>query len=167
MSPAVLLYGTGMALAAWIIHCLWWRIRRPRDDLRALAWCMAAAPVLIAVTLCAAGMLDGMAFPLALLLAEALGAAYLFWYPAAQAASPTMLIAIVAGRAGAHGFNRSALLQAISEERLTAETVDNLFRGRFARLDADGTVRLDGRGRRTLTWIRLLRRSAGLSDPKG
>lgn len=167
MSFAVLLYGIAMALVAWVVHCLWWRVRRPQDDLKALAWCMAAVPVVLMALLCSAGKLPVSSAFLSLFLAEALGAAYLFWYPAAQAVSPTMLIVLLAQRAGEAGLTENSLKEAVSEEVLTGETINNLFHEQFARTDPSGGIFLAARGRRTLKVIRWLRHSAGFTDPKG
>jgi hypothetical protein len=156
-----------MFLIAFILHVAWWNVSRPADDLRALALCMATVPLFVAGAFLLLSPADTAGLALALVMAWAMGIAYLFWYPAAQAASPTMLITILAQRAGKNGISAAAIAKAIPDEVLTGETLQNLFHEKFATIQSQGKVHLGPRGRRTLFIIRILRRCAGLAEPKG
>ena len=167
MGAAVFAWGFGMAAIAWIVHCAWWRLHRPKDDLLGLAACMLLVPAVMALALFFSESADSLFCLLAWFLASALGTAYLFWYPAAQAVSPTMLVAILAGRARDKGIGKDQLASILDEEMLTGDTLRNLLHEQFAREDPDGHLHLLPRGRRTMVSIRFLRHLAGFSDPKG
>lgn len=161
----------GMGLVFWcgafILHVVIWRMARPVDDLRALVAIFFIIPLVASVGAVYFGaqlLLDAV---LSLLLAWFIGAAYVFWYPAAQAASPTMLICVLVGKSGKNGYARDVLPEAISAELLTEDTFKNLFAERFASLEEVDAVRLAPRGRRTLKGIRAIRHLAGFQEPKG
>ena len=167
MSAAVFLWGIAFTSVAWLVHLVVWRVARPVDDLKVLALCMLAFPAGLAGIAWLCGLTGPEPLMLALILSESLGIAYVFWYPAAQAASPTMLITILARQAGPAGISEEQLGEALSGDKLAGESIANLFHEKFAVNDADGTVRLAPRGRRTLAVIRFLRRTAELDEPRG
>ncbi|NBD39205.1 MAG: hypothetical protein GVY10_11615 [Verrucomicrobia bacterium] len=168
MTWASLFLAAGIFIAALAVHVVWWRLHRPSDDLRALAMVMVAAPLAVTVgTGLLWGGIDLSQTAFSAIAAVSLGLAYLCWYPAAQAASPTMLLTLLAARKGTEGLSREEMEAALPEERLVNESVENLFHERFVRLDPEGRLWLDERGRRTLHVIRFLRRSCGLQDPRG
>lgn len=167
MGPAVLLSGPGLFGVAFLVHVLWWRLKRPGDDLKVLALCLCAVPLLACIGLVFITALKPAELALALVMAWSAGIAYLFWYPAAQAASPTMLITILAHRAGSGGISESSLKEAIPEELLAGQSIHNLFAEKFAVEEPAGTIRLAPRGRRTLLLIKRVRRAAGLKEPRG
>jgi hypothetical protein len=151
---------------AWGGHFLLWRLHRPKDDLGALAACMLGLPCVFAGALLLYGGFALATLAAALLLACCLDLAYLFWYPAAQAVSPTMLMTLLVAWRGGEGMTAEELREAIPETVLTADTFENLFAEGFAYLDGE-KVHLSARGRRTLKWILLLRRLAGFGEPRG
>jgi hypothetical protein len=166
MSPFLLLGGLAFWGVAFVCHVCLWRVRRPVDDLRALLVLFTVLPMVLA------GAAVCLGWPvtetgLALLLALALGAGYVFWYPAAQAASPTMLICVTIGDAGGAGCEPHDLRAAVCPDLLTRETFNNLFAERFATLEPGERVSLTSRGRRTLRLIQIFRRLAGFDEPKG
>lgn len=151
-------------LLCWLVHVVWWRIARPADDLKVLFALMVVGPAVVAAI--GAGWLCGptqAAF--AGLLAAAIGCVYCFWYPAAQAASPTMLIALLARRERARGIDLAQLQAALPEDKLVREGIDNLFHEAFAKSDENGRVYLLPRGQRTLAFIQRLRALAGYRLP--
>ena len=166
MSFSLLLTGLAFWVAAFLVHVVWWRVRRPVDDLRALFFLFTLCPMAAAGAALAAGM-SLTATALSLLLALALGAAYTCWYPAAQAASPTMLICVQVGASGKAGVDTARLKASLSADLLTRETFENLFAERFAVLEAGDRVRLAPRGRRALKLIQAFRWLAGFQEPKG
>ena len=167
MSIDIFITGFCSVLSGWLVHLAWWRIARPVDDLRALAVCMVLVPAALLAATFFLGFTDPVGLLLSLLLAGCLGSAYIFWYPAAQAASPTMLMTVIAARAGDRGCTGEAFRKQLPEELLSGNSLDSLVGERFASEDMDGRIRLAPRGRRTLVLIRLLRHSAGFDDPKG
>jgi hypothetical protein len=128
---------------------------------------MVLVPSFLMFALYLGGRMDLTEVILSMLLASSAGTAYVFWYPAAQAASPTMLVTILAGQAGKKGVTGEILKEALSEETLSGNSLQSLLDERFARQDDSGCLQLAPRGKRTLFIIRLLRRSAGFGDPKG
>jgi len=167
MDGIVFLVGAGAVLAGWLIHFAWWRVARPKDDLKALTLCMLVIPVLLSLGPLLLNRLGLGNSLLSLILAGSLGTAYIFWYPAAQAASPTMLITILAHRSGKEGISESMLKEALPEKVLSGNSIDSLLQEKFAVQEEGGGLILAPRGRRTLFVIRLLRRSAGFHNPKG
>jgi hypothetical protein len=165
MGAEVFLSAFGSVMVGWLVHFFWWRLERPKDDLRALAICMCLLPSAVLTAFFLAGWLGGIFLPL--LLALALGTAYLFWYPAAQAVSPTMLITLLVREAGDEGVDEEAIRDAIPEKLLSENLIDNLVEENFARRNLSGILELAGRGKRTLAIIRLLRNAAGYDDPRG
>ncbi len=169
MSWESFLLAAAAFLAGFAVHVALWRFRRPSDDLRALAAVILVGPALLAT---AGGTFllpesTGTETAFAALGALSLGLAYLCWYPAAQAASPTMVLTLLAGRAGDRGVTRREMEAALPEDRLVNEGLENLFHERFARIDPEGRLWLDKRGRRTLYLIRSFRRGCGFRDPHG
>lgn len=167
MSLAVIGLGILFWMTAFVVHVVVWWIRRPSDDLKALALIMGGLPLLQAGAAFAFFEMPGMDLLFSTLLGWSIGATYLFWYPAAQAASPTMLLCILIGAKGRHGEETGVIKSAISEDLLTRETFQNLFAERFASLEEPDSVTLAPRGRRTLYVIGALRALAGFKEPRG
>lgn len=167
MSFSILLWGLLFWALAFLSHFTLWRLQRPKDDLRALLLFFTLGPsVGGGAALCMGQPLDTTA--LSLLLAMALGAAYSCWYPAAQAASPTMLICVTVGAGGKAGIESARLKEILcSNDLLTRETFENLFAEHFAVVESGDRVRLAPRGRRTLRLIQAFRWLAGFKEPKG
>ncbi|MEX0325472.1 MAG: hypothetical protein AB3N33_05230 [Puniceicoccaceae bacterium] len=167
MSIEIFITGFSACLAGWLLHFAWWRLSRPVDDLRALVACLIVFPAAVLVVLFLLGTLTLQACFLSLILSTGLGSAYIFWYPAAQAASPTMLMTVIVARAGESGCSEEALQSVLTEETLSGNSLESLVGERFASEDTEGKLELAPRGQRTLKLIRLLRHSAGFEDPKG
>jgi hypothetical protein len=167
MNASVFIIGILAVLCGWLLHFVWWNVSRPRDDLMALAFCMILLPALVVSGVFVAGCSSPATWILSLMIAVSVGMAYVFWYPAAQAASPTMLITIMAREAGEAGLTESALNESLTEDVLSGNSLQSLVGERFAEVDADGKLQLASRGKRTLSVIRMLRHSAGFEDPRG
>jgi hypothetical protein len=167
MGIDIFIAGFSAFLVGWVLHVIWWRVSRPSDDLRALTICLLLISSTISLGFYAMDLLDGIGLFLTLILCLSLGIAYIFWYPAAQAASPTMLITIIAAESGRKGFGKETMRQRLSEDLLSGNSLDSLLDEQFAEEDDAGHLQLASRGRRTLAMIRLLRHAAGFADPKG
>ncbi len=166
MTSAALLWGIGAFLAGWLLHLAWWRVRRPADDLRALVLSVLVLPAL-------AGALA--AIPVQPTLPEllmgygvlgALGLAYSAWYPAAQAASPTMLIVLQLGHAGQRGLTATEITAAFDDDQLCRNLIRNLVDERFA-VERNGRLYPGPRGHRLLRALGGLRRCIGLKEARG
>jgi hypothetical protein len=167
MLLAVLTTALAALALPFAIHVLWWRLQRPKDDLKILALLIVAMPPLLALASLLVTQLSLAEGLLAFIASGLLGATYLFWYPAAQAASPTMLITLEARRHGAKGVSASELQACMPDEQLVREGIDNLFHENFAREHSDGHLSLTPRGQRTQGIITQLRKAAGFGAPKG
>lgn len=167
MSLAVIGFGFVFWMIAFAAHVVVWWIRRPADDLKVLGLMMGGLPLLQAGAAFVIFEVPGIDLVYSTLLGWSMGATYLFWYPAAQAASPTMLLCILIGAMGRRGEEVSVIKNAISGDLLTRETFHNLFAERFASLEEPDAVMLAPRGRRTLYVISALRALAGFKEPRG
>lgn len=167
MSLAVIGLGILFWMIAFVVHVVVWWIRRPSDDLKALALIMVGLPLLQTGPALVMFEVPAMDLFFSIALSWSIGATYLFWYPAAQAASPTMLLCILIGAKGKQGEETGVIKSAISGDLLTRETFQNLFAERFASLEEPDSVTLASRGRRTLYVISALRALAGFKEPRG
>jgi hypothetical protein len=151
-----------------LIQALIWNIHRPKDDLMVLVQlCVGVLILSSAVVLWKWPSLLSVAD---LAIAQAsylfLSAAYICWYPAAQAASPTMLIVMQIARTGELGCAQETLKSTFSEEQLCNASIEDLFGEGFATED-NGIIHLTPRGKRLLKGIRQLRSWVGLGAPRG
>jgi hypothetical protein len=167
MSLAVIGFGIAFWAAAFLVHVVVWWIRRPADDLKVLGLIMGGLPLIQAGPALVMFEVPAMDLFFSILLSWSIGATYLFWYPAAQAASPTMLLCLLIGAKGKQGEEARAIKSVISGDLLTRETFHNLFSERFATLEGPDSVKLAPRGRRTLHVISALRALAGFKEPRG
>jgi hypothetical protein len=169
MTFEALLCGCLVFAIGFAAHVCWWRLARPADDFRALGLCLLLLPVLLAA-----------AFPLvwpqllslreavaAGLAAIAIGAIYIMYYPAAQAASPTMLLVLQIGRsAPLGGVSRASLRETFDNEILCRQSVANLVHEHFAG-ERDGKLFLAARGLFLLRMLNTWRSYLGLKYGSG
>lgn len=165
---AIFLGGTLFFLGL-AFHICWWRLRRPKDDIRALVASLLILPAVLAL-----GALASQALPSltgretvgAILVVFAIGATYIMYYPAAQAASPTMLVVLKIARTGAEGIREADLLAAFDDDLLCREGIENLAHQRFAQ-DRNGRLEVAPRGALLLRMLDLWRRALGLNQGRG
>src|SRR5271163_3184521 len=135
MTFRAIVVGLILFLVGLFVQVALWRLRRPRDDFRALALCLFVVPLGIELSLLAAGWKAPLTLReelTALALNVALAAIYIMYYPAAQAASPTMLVVVKIGRAGKKGISRVELMSAFDEHLMCRQGIDNLVHEHFA-----------------------------------
>jgi len=170
----------GISLATTFIglavHILWWRIRRPADDVRALALVMGVLPLLLSVTsywfflagpALLPGTLTGQIVPAAALaiMHGFIALVYMSCYTAAQAASPTVLIVLLA-RHDPAGVTKEYIESHLTDDLVCGNLVQAAIHEKFV-AEVDGALVLDSRGRGLRKMGRIARKLAGLSAPGG
>ena len=161
--------GLILFFSGFTFHVIWWRIARPHDDIRALILSFLVGPAVLA----------GLQFFFmpgygslretiaAVLVTVAIGAFYIMWYPAAQAASPTMLLVLqVAGAAKDGGATRTALRAAFDDELLCRQSISNLVHEHFAE-EREGKLFVAARGAFLLRMLNTWRGLLGLKYGSG
>lgn len=155
--------GFFLFLAALAGHVVLWRRRAPKRHVPALLGAFSV-PALMYAALAPARGCDLWSDLLAY---AALAAAYMQTYPAAQAQSPTLLIA-AALEAAPSGLSDEELSRALPREMLVGDRVaDLLAAGLVVPGSRPGTVRLAERGALLLPPFRLLRLILGLPEGRG
>lgn len=150
-------------LAALLGHVALWRRRAPKRHVPALLGAFGIPAAMYA----ALSPISGCLLAADLLAYAALAAAYMQSYPAAQAQSPTLLIALALARRPA-GMTEEELADAIPREKLVGDRVrDLLDAGLVEPGQTKGRVRLTGRGAALLPPFKALRLILGLPEGKG
>jgi hypothetical protein len=168
MTYATIFTAFACVFAGFIVHVVWWRVRRPKDDVRALFLCLVGLPLSLAV---ARGLVlfgdvlaeDGVAV---FVLAAILGGAYILTYPGAQAGSPSMLILLKLAEKSDGGMTRDELLASFSDADLCDETLASLVNEHFA-AHVDGRLTAAPRGQFLVRTCEVWRRVLGLGDGQG
>jgi hypothetical protein len=165
-----LLWGGALFGMGLVVHVIWWRVQRPKDDIAALGICLVLIPAVLLLS-CGGrvwyvGNIANLIVDLILILGlvVSLAAVYIISYPAAQAASPSMLIALRLASRGPEGMSVEELRRSLETAELCDETVPRLLDERFAHMQ-DGRLYLAERGRRLVRICGAWRRLLGL--PKG
>ncbi len=146
---SVLLWGLGVPTLVLIAQILFWRIRRPRSDNRALA-CMIGAAILgflvmSALPLPKASMLypdSFWAMLYALALASAVSLLYFITYATLEVKSPSTLI-VLAAKETTEGLTMESVAAFFSDEEFIGARIEGLERIRQVRRND---------GRLFLTW---------------
>jgi hypothetical protein len=136
------LFGTALFAALFLIHVAWWRLARPVKTAHALLRGLAlglgggvvAGPLLFALLALPydiASHLQG------LLMAAALGAAYIATYPALEVTSPTLAILDAITAEGPEGLDLRALEQRMDDSVLLAPRLADLLSEGLASLEGD------------------------------
>lgn len=160
--------GLVLFLIGFAVHVCWWRIARPIDDFRGLVACFVVAPVCLGGALWLAFPDYGSARELAGSALATLfsGGIYIMLYPAAQAASPTMLLVLRIARAGKAGETRQALGAVLDDATLSRKSIDDLVHERFA-AEVDGKLHIAARGAVLLKLLTTWRGLLGLEYGSG
>jgi hypothetical protein len=169
MTLLAILFGILLFVACFVPHVLWWRFSRPADDIRALVLCFIVMPSIAspAALFLLPGALTAREAGAGLMVAFAIGAFYIMWYPAAQAASPTMLLVLqVVRSASAGGATRASLNEAFDNELLCRQSIANLVHQHFAD-ERDGKLQIAPRGAALLSMLNAWRRFLGLKYGSG
>lgn len=164
-----ILLGLALFFIGFIVHVVWWRVARPNDDIRALILSFFVGPAVLAalqfILLPDYGSLRETVA--AVMVTVAIGAFYIMWYPAAQAASPTMLLVLQVARAASDGgATRTALRAAFDDELLCRQSISNLVHEHFAE-ERNGKLLVAARGAFLLRMLNTWRGLLGLKYGSG
>ena len=168
MTFAAIGWGFVLFLIGFAAHACWWRMARPLDDFRGLVICFLAGPVALAAGLWLLFPGQGSLRELAgcALVTLFNGAMYIMLYPAAQAASPTMLLVLRIAGAGTAGETREGLGAVLDGGTLSQKSIDNLVHERFAD-EVDGKLHIAPRGAFLLKFLTTWRGLLGLEYGSG
>ena len=167
MTFNAILIGLLLFVLGFAIHVAWWRLSRPKDDIRALAACFILFPAILSI----AGnggtsLLTSREWMAAYLCALLVSATYIMYYPAAQAASPTMLLVLEIARSSKTGATRQSIRNAFDSELLCRQGIENLVHEKFA-AEENGTLMIAPRGAVLLQFLNNWRRILGLQYGSG
>ena len=131
----ILLWGLGVPTAVLLLQIVWWRLHRPRNDVRLLATLLVCSLLAFVVLALSPGLAVALAIPegiLAVLYSLALGSAvsvlYLITYAGLEAKSPSTLIVLAAQ---------------LSDRGITGEEAEALFSdGEFIVQRVEGLVKI-------------------------
>ncbi len=163
----ILLWGLGVPTAVLVTQIVWWRIRRPLNDVRTLsAWLVFSLGIfgnlsLIPASSRALSMPEGIFAALyALALAGSVSVLYLITYAGLDAKSPSTLI-VVAAQESPNGLSRDQAEALFTNEEFIVERINGLVR--IGQLRREGeNIHLTLHGRLFLEAFLLPRRVMGL-----
>jgi len=174
MDLSILLYGVILFIACLTAHVLLWRVTLPRHRELALFSVFLILPLIafsVYLILVSIGGLEGGYVPetlragAILLLPYALSSAYILSYPAAEAISPTLVIALYLGKAGTW-VERRELEALFPEESILDPRINDLLESRLAALHGS-TLRITSRGRVLVFFFRVFMRFIGMRPGRG
>lgn len=174
IDTAILLYGATLFIACLIAHVLLWRVRLPVHRALALFFIFFVLPpmawsfysLLASMGAAPSGygpaLLRGAAI---LLLHYALSAAYILSYPAVEALSPTLVIALYLGESGAP-VPRGDLAALLPDESVLEPRIRDLVESRLVRLHGN-ELSLTPRGGALMSFFSLFRAFIGMRPGRG
>ncbi len=143
MTLFLIAIAVGATLAGVVIHIAWWRLQRPVDDARALAFIVGLVPLAFSVTSTLVMSLPDRPPLLSLGYLLLLGAlsmlhglfalVYMSCYTAAQAASPTVLVVLLARNSG-RGVSQAELADRLTDDLVCGDLVQAAVDEKFADL---------------------------------
>jgi len=174
MTTVILFSGLVIFLVCLLIHVTIWRIRFPKRPafmlffvfffLPLFAWLLYSFFVLIRVM--PAGYGPSLVYGAAILLLHfSLSSAYILSYPAVEAISPTLAIALFMGKTG-HEARFEELVRLFPDESILTPRIEDLVESRLIRLD-NGTLSLTLGGRILVYCFIGFRSFIGLKRGKG
>ncbi len=174
MDLSIIFYGVGIFIACLTLHVLLWRVRLPGHRELALFSVFFFIPLIVFVlylVLVYLGPLYQGQGPGPLrasaifLLHYALSSAYILSYPAVEALSPTLVIALYLGGAG-RWVERRELEALFPEESILDPRIKDLMESGLATLHGS-TLRITSRGRVLVFFFRVFRRFIGMRPGRG
>jgi hypothetical protein len=146
--------------SALCLHVVWWRVARPKNDLRALFTLFLVLPVLLALILAAASDRPAEDILAVLLLNLALSSAYVQTYPIFHAISPSLEILLLVNRSPG-GLTAEEIAGNFNDAHLVGSRVQDLLRTNLARLEG-GAYRLAPAGKAMIRSFLLYRKIIGM-----
>ena len=124
-----------------IIHVIWWRVKRPKDDILALTFSTIALPFFLTCIIwyqikplewsMKSATLEDLTQLIALAIIHFFaGFYYMGCYTAAQAASPTVLILLMSNQT-THGTTKIAIEKKLTDELVCGNLVEAAIHERF------------------------------------
>jgi hypothetical protein len=160
MSPSLLGLGLASFASTLCLHVLWWRISRPKNDLRALFALFLILPSVLALILAAASDWPAENILAVLLLDLALASAYVQTYPIFHAISPSLEILLLVNRAPG-GLTADEISGNFNDAHLVGSRVQDLLRTNLARFE-DGAYRLAPAGKAMIRAFLIYRKIIGM-----
>ncbi len=168
-------YGVSIFLLCLAAHAALWRVRLPRHRAAVLFFIFFIMPPLlwtaaVLVPRAVHGALpvtphDALDLAAVLLLHYALSSAYILSYPAVEAISPTLAIALLMGDSD-RAVMKKDLAGCFPDESLLAPRIMDLVKSRLVRIDK-GVLSLTWRGRVLVLFFAAFRSFMGLRPGKG
>jgi len=151
-------------LGALAMHLVWWRIRLPRRQTRAIIFITLGAYLLVLGLAALAGgawsVSLAQAIHVAFIVLPVLGA-YVISYSALEADSPTLVMMLLLDRAGPRGMEEAAFLAALDDDLLVIPRINDLVRDGMAGIDDKGRYRLRRKGLALVRFVGLHRKLLG------
>ncbi len=143
----VLILGSFISLAAFLMHLLIWRVRVPKGQTRALALLFLTCLIFSFILLRGSGYQISLAEYLYIwFFVFSLAAFYIAAYTAIEADSPSLVMAINIYKAGTRGLSRDELLKSATDDLLVKPRIRDLLSAKMVFLEKD-KYWLTGRGR--------------------
>jgi len=176
MNPFIIAIGVVTTLAGLVVHIVWWRIKRPADDVLALAVVMGILPLILTfVASCLLPASPGISSVSVLDRVVQLGAlsimhlfialVYMSCYTAAQAASPTVLMVLMA-KNSPHGITKEEIEKHLTDDLVCGNLVQAAIHERFV-IETHGVLTMGHRGKLLRRMGRTARKLVGLAAPIG
>ncbi len=166
-----LLFGTGLAVFAFFIHVLLWRVRVPRREWRALVLVFTVIAVLALTAVLISPRLArfGMSTPrliLAGLLFGGLGIVYLILFSALESDSPTLTMLQLVRQHRRSGITESELAHRSAKRAYARVRLQQMLRDGLAE-QAGSRIRATRRGKRVTLIVLVYCRMLGLGRRAG
>jgi len=163
----VLLWGLGLPFAVMLLQIVMWRIRRPSEDIRILAWILFSALVFFIVLSIFPGAVETFSLPVgwasvayAATLSAAVSVLYLITYFGLEEKSPSALI-VIAAEQSRGGLRFEEVCGLFSDHEFIFKRVEGMVAGGQMCVDEKG-IRLTSKGRLFMEAFVLPRRIMGL-----
>lgn len=177
MSVSVIISAMLVFLACLVVHVALWRVRRPANPPRALIIIFFLLSPLVGVLIyvflprLAADIADGWwagvaGWAAVYLLHFGLSSAYIMTYPAVEAVSPSLVMALMLGRAGPRGVARDEIEEFFATDRVLAPRFRDLVDSGLV-TESDGSFTLTDRGRALIRFFVVFRKIIGLPAGQG
>lgn len=163
----VLLAGCGIFLSCLFLHVALWRMRAPRNHAAALLLVFggAGAPILCLLALWLPHFSHEDLFAIALLHAS-LSCAYIQFYPASQADSPSLKILVLVGHSMPAGMTADEIQTRFDPSELFAARMHDLLNAQLVHQDK-GAISLTPKGKCFILPFLILRKILGLPVGRG
>lgn len=154
-------------LTCLFLHACVWRLRLPRNRPAALFFIFVLVPSALSIFLSV--LMPSVpieAWALLLFLDFSLSSAYILSYPAVEAVSPTLVIALQLCEAGENGVARAELADFFKSDNVFRPRINDLIDSGLVN-ERDGLISLTSKGKTLAGFFILYRRALGLPPGRG